>query len=327
MTARRLQFAGLIVALAIAASGVAQAAQPASTDALTWLRKMADAAHTLDYAGTFIYQHGSTMETSRIVHFTDASGDYEKLETLDGPPREIVRDNDNVTCYLPRSKTVLIDKGQRRRFPTLLPAQVDGITRNYDLHTGAVRRVAGHHCQAIRLTPKDKLRYGHEFCVETSSGLPLVARMYDENGKLIELFAFSTIKIGGITRDMLESKYAAVSGDWKIERSVLSEHAVKGDGVWQVEDRPAGFARLTEVQRMIAGQPQPVTHIVFSDGLAAVSVFIEPLPADAPRTGQSRQGAVNIVTRPVANHLVTVMGEVPAATIMQIANSLAFKGQ
>jgi sigma-E factor negative regulatory protein RseB len=232
-----------------------------------------------------------------------------------------------VTCYLPRSKTVLIDKGRSRRFPTLLPAQVDGITHNYDLHAGVVRRVAGHHCKTIRLTPKDKLRYGHKFCVEVDSGLPLAARMYDENGKLIELFAFSSIKIGGITRDMLKSKYAAVSGDWKVDRSGLSEHEVKGDGAWRVKDRPAGFDRLAEVRRMIAGQPQPVTHIVFSDGLAAVSVFIEPLSANEPRTGQSQQGAVNIVTRPVAHHLVTVMGEVPIVTIMQIANSLAFKGQ
>ena len=89
-------------------------------DALAWLKKIAAASRQMNYAGTFVYQHGRKMETSRIAHRVDAGGEYEKLETLDGPAREIIRNNDNVTCYLPDTKTVIIEKRTTRQFPVLL---------------------------------------------------------------------------------------------------------------------------------------------------------------------------------------------------------------
>jgi sigma-E factor negative regulatory protein RseB len=88
---------------------------------------------------------------------------------------------------------------------------------------------------------------------------------------------------------------------------------------------PHGFKKLTELKRSIAGRASTVSHIVFSDGLAAVSVFIEPLPKILPARSLSHQGAVNIYTRPIADYMVTVLGETPAATVMQIANSLEFR--
>jgi sigma-E factor negative regulatory protein RseB len=89
-----------------------------------------------------------------------------------------------------------------------------------------------------------------------------------------------------------------------------------------VTQQPAGFKKLMEVKRSVAGRAGSVAQIIFSDGLAAVSVFIEPSPGKRPQQTLTHQGAVNIYTRPVADHLVTVLGEAPAATIMQIGNSL-----
>ena len=103
----------------------AQTGDPAS-----WLKKIATASRQINYAGTFVYQHGRQMETSRIAHLADASGDYEKLETLDGPAREFIRNNDNVTCYLPDSKAVVVEKRTARQFPAFLPEQISGLTDN-----------------------------------------------------------------------------------------------------------------------------------------------------------------------------------------------------
>jgi sigma-E factor negative regulatory protein RseB len=61
--------------------------------------------------------------------------------------------------------------------------------------------------------------------------------------------------------------------------------------------------------------------------LAAVSIFIEPLPAGKVKEGAMRQGAVNIYVRPLPEQLVTVLGEAPAATVMQMANSVTPRGQ
>ena len=300
----------------------------ARQDGFDWLTKMANASRRLNYSGTFVYQHSDRIETSRIVHFVNpAGGEFEKLETLDGPAREVIRTNDQVTCYLPDAKTVTIEKRSTRRFPVQLPEQLSGIADNYSVSITGMDRVAGYDCQVIVLEPKDKLRYGHQFCAETRSGLPLRARTLSEKNQLLESFAFTELKIGGnFSRDQVRSRYAAKSRDWKVDHSALVLSDVPADTGWTLTRQPAGFRKLTELKRSISGRTVMVSHIVYSDGLAAVSVFIEPLPKTRPAQSLSHQGAVNIYVRPVADHMVTVVGETPAVTVMQIANSLEFRG-
>ncbi len=316
-----------IVALGLSAPALAADTGKAQ-DGLAWLQKMAAASRQLNYSGTFVYRHASQSETSRIVHFVNAAGgEFEKLETLDGPAREVIRTNDQVVCYLPESKTVLIEKRGKRRFPALLPDQLTGLPENYIVRVGERDRVAGHDCQVIVLEPKDKLRYGRHFCAETGSGLPLRARTYNEKKEPLESFAFTELKIGGtFNRDRVKSRYAARSRDWKVDHSGYPTGEVAADTGWTLTQQPTGFRKLTEFKRSIAGRNFMVSHIVYSDGLAAVSVFIEPLPKVRIAQSLSHQGAVNIYTRPVADHMVTVLGEAPATTVMQIANSLEFRG-
>jgi sigma-E factor negative regulatory protein RseB len=75
------------------------------------------------------------------------------------------------------------------------------------------------------------------------------------------------------------------------------------------------------------GESKPVGQLVYSDGLAAVSVFIEPLaPRREPlRTGLASLGAIHIYTREVANHMVTVVGEAPAASVQRFANAVQYR--
>jgi sigma-E factor negative regulatory protein RseB len=316
-----------VLILGLAVTG-ARADSHDSEEGISWLKKMANASRQLNYSGTFVYQHGNQSETSRIVHYVNpAGGEVEKLETLDGPAREVIRNNDQVTCYLPASKVVLIEqRNARHQVPLLLPERLSSIIENYRVSREDTDRVAGFECVWIALTPRDNLRYGRRFCAEAGSGLPLRSRTINENNQAIESFVFTELTIGGrFDRDKVKSKYAALSKNWRIDRSALniSENPVSSN--WVLGNQPKGFRKLTEMKRSIAGRPGNVSHIVYTDGLAAVSVFIEPASRARPVPALTHQGAVNIYTRTHADHLLTVLGEAPAATVMQIANSLEYK--
>lgn len=311
------------------AAGPAGAADTTdSQEGLAWLKKMASASRQLNYVGTFVYRNNRQTETSRIAHFMNSGGgEFEKLETLDGPPREIIRTNDQVTCYLPSTKTVLVEKRIPRRFPAMLPEQLTGVPESYAVRKEGTDRVAGHECQVIVLEPRDKLRYGHYFCAETKTGLPLRARSFSENHETLESFAFTELSIGrDFSRDLVKSRYAARAKDWKVDRSAIPVAETPADTGWTLTSQLPGFRKMTEFRRSIAGRSAPVAHIVYSDGLAAISVFIEPMPGPRAVPHLSHQGAVNIYTRQVAEYMVTALGEAPAATVMQLAKSLEYKG-
>jgi len=316
-----------IVILALAAPVLA-AESDVTEEGITWLKKMATASRQLNYSGTFVYRYSTQTETSRIVHYVNqAGGEFEKMETLDGPAREVIRTNDQVICYLPETRTVLIEKRGKRRFPALVPEQLTGVADSYAIRVTGTDRVAGHECRVILLVPKDKMRYGHRFCAEVGSGLPLRARTLNEKNEPLESFAFTQLTIGGsFNRDRVRSRYAAKSKDWRVDHSAFSIAETPAETGWVLTQQPAGFRKLTELTRSFAGRSAKVSHIVFSDGLAAVSVFIEPMNRTRSLQSLSHQGAVNIYTRMVSDYMVTVLGEAPAATVMQIANSLEFRG-
>ena len=317
-----------IAVLAFAAPVLA-AESGVTDDGMAWLKKMATASRQLNYSGTFVYRHATQSETSRVVHYVNhAGGEFEKMETLDGPAREVIRTNDQIICYLPETKTILIEKRGKHRFPELLPEQLTGVTDNYTISVTGSERVADHECRVILVTPKDKMRYGHRFCAEVNSGLPLRARTLSENNEPLESFAFTELHIGGsFNRDRVRSRYAAKSKDWKVDHSAFSIAETPADTGWILAQQPVGFRKMTELTRSFAGRPAKVSHIVYSDGVAAVSVFIEPLSRMRPAAQSlSHQGAVHIYTRMVSDYMVTALGEAPAATVMQIANSLQYKG-
>jgi sigma-E factor negative regulatory protein RseB len=314
-------------------AGVARGGDTGSAaEGLAWLKNMAAASRQLNYSGTIVYQHRNHVETSRVAHYVNpAGGEIEKLEALDGAPREVIRSNDQVICYLPTSKTVLIEERNRsaRNFPALVPESLAGLSDSYAIRKEEVERIGGYDCQWIALVPKDQLRYGRRFCAEVGSGLPLRAHTLNEKGERVESFAFSQLTIGGsFSRDRVKSKYAekSRSQNWRVERSGFSGAAAPADTGWVLNGPVHGFKKMMEAKRSIGGKSGSISHIVFSDGLAAISVFIEPMPRAPAAQSLSHQGAVNIYSRPHGgNHFVTVVGEAPAATLMQIANSLELK--
>jgi sigma-E factor negative regulatory protein RseB len=311
------------------ACNVVAAAADATTPAegMRLLRQMSTAARQLNYTGTFVYKHGAQIETSRIWHLTDATGDYERLETLDGPPREIVRANEEVTCFYPGTKTAKVEKWTAaRRFPAVVSEQLAAIVANYTVRQGGVARVAGYDCQVTMLEPRDALRYGHAFCADLKSGLPLRAKTFNDRGETVEMFAFTQVEIGGtIARDQLRPRYDPSAPGWKIDQSALTQGSER-DSRWVVLNRPAGFRKVLELKRTIQGKS--AAQLVYSDGLAAVSVFIEPAVAGTLAAQElSHQGAINIFTRAQAGYVVTALGEAPAPTVMQFGNSVALRAK
>ncbi|HUL93745.1 MAG TPA: MucB/RseB C-terminal domain-containing protein [Burkholderiales bacterium] len=305
---------------------VSAALAQTDTSAMQWLQRIYSASERLSYTGTFVYQQGQRVETSRIVHVADVSGPRERLETLDGVPREIVRSGDEVVCYLPESMTVKIDKQPGRRpFPAILSEQLKDVSDNYTVKKGDIERVGGYSCQVLTLEPKDRMRYGHRLWADVSTGMLLRTKTFNEKNELLEQFAFTQIKIGGsIARDQLKPRYFRQSKDWRIEDSGAIRANLAESG-WTIRSKPPGFRTVAELTRTVGGT-EGVGHIVLSDGLAAISVFIELATSKrpAPQAGLARQGPINVYVRPVGNYWVTVVGEAPAESVKYVANAVEY---
>jgi sigma-E factor negative regulatory protein RseB len=305
--------------------GVALADPVEQDEAVAWLQRIADAARQLNYTGTFVYEHGDRAETSRITHFTDPTGEYEKLETLDGPRREVIRNNTEVLTFFFDKRVLRRERRTpHKTFPALLPDQLAALTQNYELHTGGRERVAGYDSQALILKPRDAFRYGHKLWAELKSGLLLKARMLNENREVIEQFHFTQVQINApLTLASVQPSFPLPP----LPPTEAQPFPAAADTGWTVRNQPAGFKKIMEMRRLKQDGRVPVAHLVYSDGLAAVSVFIEPLSSSSrPADGLSHQGAVTIYTKSLPDQLVTVLGETPAATVVQIGDSVALKG-
>ena len=306
-------------------------ADPVLQDNLGWLKVMAFAAHQTDFSGTFVYQYGNHVETSRITHVVDRDGEHGRLEGLDGARREIISNNDQVWCYLGDRKVKLGKRSRGSEFPALLPQQLTLMNENYQIQQNDEGRVAGFHAHAMIFRPRDNLRYARRMWAHADSGLLLKAEILDEQGHVIEQYAFTQLNIGGnIDRKWIESDKSAndVVEDKSAVEQVQKTVSMQPSG-WKVSALPAGFKKVTEIRRVLRGKKTPATHMVFSDGLAGISIFIEAADEDEENinTGLSSKGAMHVYSKLSGDNLVTVVGEVPPRTVMQIADSVYYSGK
>lgn len=322
----KLGVAALLLLLTI---GVA-CADPLLEDS-DWLKTMAFAAHQTNYSGVFVYQSGGRIEMSRITHIADKTGEHERLEGLDGLKREVIRNNDKVWLYLGDKKVRIEKRRAQRAFPALLPEQIQTLKENYLISQGEEDRVADYHAHTVIFQPKDGLRYTRKMWAHSGSGLLLKAVVLDERGRVIEEYAFSQIEIGGknIDRKCIvpnETEAARLAGQKNLSSlpKASFENAPSG---WQVDSVPAGFKKILEMRRVIADKKLPVVHIVYSDGLSGISVFIEKVSDVKDIPGLSGRGAVHIYNRLVGDNLVTVVGEVPPRGVIQVADSVRYAGE
>lgn len=298
------------------------AAQEAARD---WLLRIHRAPQELDYEGTFVYRQGGQLETMRIVHRADDGRVKERLVSLTGPPREVVRTDDEVRCYLPDQKSVFIEQRRldRKAFLSIVPERLPQVEQNYHMELGGTARVAGRVAQQLVIRARDDFRYGYRLWADHETGLLLKADLMSDKGRVLEQFMFTQIRLGGpIPNEALEPR-TPMTGLIRYD-----DGDVAGEGPsrsWRADRLPKGFRLTSVVVRRLPKADRVVQHLVYSDSLAAVSVFIEELDGDVTKEmveGPMRMGALYALGRFLNGHHVTVVGEVPAKTIAIIGNSL-----
>jgi sigma-E factor negative regulatory protein RseB len=300
------------------------AAAQTSPEGIALLQRIYHATEKLSYSGTFVYQQAERTETSRITRVTGPGGDIERVEVLDGMPREIIRTRDVVRCYMPETQTVKVERRtDQRAFPGMLPEHVVELSRSYAISRGEATRIAGHDCNLVMLMPRDDLRYGYRLWADVGTGMLLKAQTFNRKGEVVEQFTFTQLAIGNVNRDQVRLRQD-IKG-WHVEDAAVTPANLALAG-WSVRADLPGYRKVVEVQRKFS-EARPVGQVVYSDGISAMSVFIEPMAGrtEAVRPGLSSLGAFHIYTREVANHVVTVVGEAPAASVQRVANTVEYR--
>ncbi|OIR17205.1 sigma factor AlgU regulatory protein MucB precursor [mine drainage metagenome] len=306
-------------------------ADPMQVDEADWLKTMAFAAHQTNYSGVFVYQSGGRVEMSRITHVADAAGEHERLEGVDGGKRELIRDNDQVWLYTEGHKVRLAKNQIKRAFPALLPEQTAILKENYSITPAEEDEVAGYHAHAVVFLPRDNLRYARKMWADSNSGLLLKAVVLNDRGYVIEQYSFMQLTVGNnIDRKwIVPDKSSASEVAQELHLSPLPKVELLDEPCgWQVDALPPGFKKILEMRRPFRGNKEHVIQMVFSDGLAGISVFIEKAPeAGNVHSGLSGQGAAHVYNRMVGDSLITVVGEVPSRTVIQVGDSVRYAGE
>jgi sigma-E factor negative regulatory protein RseB len=239
---------------------------------------------------------------------------------MDGTPRQFLRINNDVYCHLPDGKHVRLERNAARRFfPALLPEQPANLLEYYEAKLGGTERVAGRPCQVVTLEPRDGYRYAYSLWLDRHTGLPLKSHIVNENGGVVSMYVFSEIQIGKAPEAQLFRNDLAGK---RIQKASLDTPAGVG---WSVTP-PPGYGQVQGAVRSLPGKPEPVTHLVFSDGLSVLSMFVEPVnPQVQGLHGLSAEGAIGVYARKVDGYSVTTLGEVPSMALIETGNSVKRK--
>lgn len=303
--------------------GLAAAGDDAGS-ARHWLQRMSEAAHQLNYEGTFVYSYNGRIETMRIVHGRVDGKERERLLSLSGPSREVLRDDEKVTCILPDDNQVVVEHtGSSHLIPLKRSAAtLDNVDKFYTLQATGGARVAGFPAVMVRITPRDYYRYGHVFWLDKGNGLLLRSELEDEKGKVVEQMMFTTLTVfDKLPKKLLKPETKGHDITWQRD---LPTAAPSGDQTrWKVSQLPPGFVLYYHKRHFMPNTRAAVDHMIFSDGLASVSVFVEKEQGNHPGfVGGSRLGAMNAYARIANGYHITVVGEVPAVAAKQIAESV-----
>lgn len=337
LLARRSTFS--VVALVCLLHGVARAGEAADTsrEAAELVRKMSGALRTLTYEGTFVHLAGGSLSSMSIVHTNAGDGERERLSSLDGEAREIVRDRSLVTCIWPDSRSVVVSDSKPR---TPLPAIDASLTDNasYALSVSGTDRVAGVETRVVDVMPHDALRYGYRFWIDVDTYMLLRSMLLDEMAQPVEQLLFTRIAYpdsidpqrfaigsGGLQKSWIDEELGKLPRASDDHPSVEPKAGTVGaDGIDRVEfeSLPDGYREVSETHRPLAIEAGPVSHVMLSDGMASVSVYVEHVPVerqDHSAAGASRMGAINAYGVALDEAFVTAVGEVPAETVRRIA--------
>ncbi|MBP9590456.1 MAG: MucB/RseB C-terminal domain-containing protein [Steroidobacteraceae bacterium] len=308
-------------------AAIVMPAHAAEEDARAWLGRMGEALGTRNYYGLFTHTTNGQSETMRIVHRVDGAETHERLVSLDGSGREIVRTANEVHVYLPDRKVVLVeprtDRGSLIKAFPAPSAQLDAL---YDLSVSPGSRILGRDVQVLDIRPRDQFRYGYRLWLDAETAMPLRSVVADGTGRVVEAIHFTRLEMPErIAASATEASVDATGFQWvRTGRQPATSAAAATAAAWRPMKMPPGFRLVgSRIQRM-PGVPMPVQHLIFSDGFASVSVFIEPGPAAGPAPPEATSvGSANAFSTSIQGHVVTAVGEVPPDTVRDIAVSVA----
>jgi len=325
----------LLIALSASFAGTAIASdKEAERTPNEWLARMNRAFLEGSYDGIFTYFNGDDLSTLRVVHAVTNGVQRERLLHMNGAPREILRTGDVVVCILQPGDAMLelessIPSGP---FARAFSSAFEDVSHHYALSLHGTDRVANRRAVRLAVTPRDVQRYGFRLWIDEETGLLLRSELVDSKGTKLEIFEFATVKIGGpIDEQDLAPEFG--DGALKTQLSLESTQAEAAQGKrrmnWEAHWVPDGFTMASSDIRNMPSSTKSVDTLMYSDGLAVFSVFIEDMPENATTNLVSRSGATVAVSEVVkgpkgAHHLVTVVGEIPMATAQKIAQSIRY---
>lgn len=303
--------------------------QPDAEDARHWLERMIQATQTLNYEGTFIFVQGPHIEAMRIIHGCDSDGERQILISLNGPPREVVVTGNSVTRLAPdRRETFAGSDFQRSPFPLSIPRDLGRLEGHYEFELLGEDRIAGLAARVIAIKPRDAWRYGYRIWLDQRHGIVLRSALLDGKGHPIEQLMFTDVQIKpSPDLDKPLSDSPELQREASPEPNHLDMRPPAGEPVtrsaWRIVRLPKGFAKVLHNRFTKSPGHHPTEHLVFADGLATISVFLEQLNGAPPLLqGGSQLGSMSAFGTVVEDHQVLVVGEVPAATVQHIATSI-----
>ena len=302
----------------------APAARAADDDPRAWLESMNEALASRTYDGEFLHLANGRVEKMRILHRAAGGRVAERLVSLSGSGREIVRNDGEVQCYLPDQRKVLVESREERG-PLLgtLPRFDASVEAHYKLEMiGRGRSVLGRPARIVAVTPRDAYRFGYRLWIDEQSRMPVRTDLCDAQGNVLEQVLFTSLNLNVSIPDSAFRPAVRADGfEWVRQGRGLAT-ATEG-AAWRLVRLPPGFRLNSTSQQRLSGNERPAMHMVLSDGLASVSVFIETPMAGRPAAqGQGRVGSAFAYSTVVQGHQVTAVGEVPPQTVQFIASGV-----
>lgn len=291
--------------------------------------RMNEAANSLDYDGVYVHTNGEKIDTLRIVHKVKSDGVYERLYAMNGVPREVIRDPDRVWCFLPDKSMGVLGKrpGKDSGFPGFMVSSIGQLRDHYELSIGSHDRIADHSATQVRILPRDRWRYGYDLWADENTGLLLKSQLIDHGGRTVEQFLFTTLHINSDIPDAsLQPMTPKSDLVWHSDKKPPRIAALT-ESDWQVTKQPAGYKVIKMVRRWMPMEANAIEHLILSDGLGAVSVFIEKSEGGNTSANLDSMGAVSAYATVRDGWQITVIGEVPPDTVRSIGEGLVYRNK
>ena len=287
-----------------------------------WLERMAVAVGSTNYQGTVIRRKRGESEALKVVHRIVDGVVNERVTSQEGNGLEIIRVGDEVHCILPEQKSVLVEgfANQSTLFSPLPRAEVVN-TPQYDVSMMREGRIAGRAAVLLALRPHDEYRYAHRIWLDRESGFPLQTEVVSFDGEIIEELKFAEFEITDDSAANATGPTVNLNGFTWYRTPARNQTVVIDTEDWECEDLPAGFRAISSKTEMASGDGSDTTHIVYSDGIANVSVFITA-PDGEENPGWAILGVSNSFTAVEDGYQITAVGEVPGITVQRIATSM-----